>query len=81
MPKTIQSGGFWIQSFNQLLSKFSGQLMKVASPLAKNVLAPLAAIASFSAIDSAIQWKLRGKGATRAEKGITLVISNEDRDR
>ena len=55
--------------------------MKVASPLAKNELAPLAAIASFSAIDSAIQWKLRGKGATIAEKEITLVISNEERDR
>ena len=55
--------------------------MKVTSSLAKNLLAPLAAIASFSAIDTAIQWKMRGKGATRAEKGITLVISNEDRDR
>ena len=55
--------------------------MKAASPLAKNVLAPLAAIASFSATGSAVQWKLRGKGATRAEKGITLVISNQDRDR
>ena len=81
MPKIIQSGGFWIQSFNQLLTKFSCPSMKVTSSLAKNLLAPLAAIASFSAIDTAIQWKMRGKGATRAEKGIILVISNEDRDR
>ena len=35
--KIIQSGGF----LGSLLSKLSGPLMKVAIPLAKNVLAPL----------------------------------------
>ena len=35
--KIIQSGGF----LGSLLSKLAGQLMKVAIPLAKNVLAPL----------------------------------------
>ena len=37
ISKIIQSGGF-LQS---LLSKLAGPLMKVAIPLAKNVLAPL----------------------------------------
>ena len=35
--KIIQSGGF----LGSLLSKSAGPLMKVANPLAKNVLAPL----------------------------------------
>ena len=33
---------------------------------------------SASAIDGAIQRKMRGQGVVRAGKGITLVISNED---
>ena len=37
IKKLIQSGGFW----GKLLSKLAGPLMKVALPLAKNVLAPL----------------------------------------
>ena len=37
IKKIIQSGGF----FGKLLSKLAGPLMKVALPLAKNVLAPL----------------------------------------
>ena len=37
MKKIIQSGGF----LGKLLSKLVGPLMKVALPLAKNVLAPL----------------------------------------
>ena len=37
ISKTIQSGGF----LESLLSKSAGKLMKVAIPLAKNVLAPL----------------------------------------
>ena len=45
IKKLIQSGGF----LGKLLSKLAGPLMKVAMPLAKNVLAPLAAM---SAIDS-----------------------------
>ena len=37
IKKMIQSGGF----LGKLLSKLAGPLMKVAMPLAKNVLAPL----------------------------------------
>ena len=48
--------------------------MKIAAPLAKNILAPLATIASAYAIDESIQRKLRGGGVVRAGKGITLVI-------
>ena len=48
--KIIQSGGF----LGSLLSKLAGQLMKVAIPLAKNVLAPLGITAVASAIDAGI---------------------------
>ena len=47
----IQSGGF----LGKLLSKLVGPLMKVALPLAKNVLAPLGITAVMSAIDRSIQ--------------------------
>ena len=43
----IQSGGF--------LGKLAGPLMKVAMPLAKNVLAPLGLSAAMSAIDGGIK--------------------------
>ena len=46
LSKMIQSGGF--------LSKLLGPLMKVAMPLAKNVLAPLGLSAAMSAIDGSI---------------------------
>ena len=49
--KLIQSGGF----LGKLLSKLVGPLMKVAMPLAKNVLAPLGLTAAMSAIDGSIQ--------------------------
>ena len=54
--------------------------MKVAVPMAKNVLAPLATMASAFAIDGATQRKMRGQGVRRAGKGITLVISNKGMD-
>ena len=47
MKKLIQSGGF----LGKLLSKLAGPLMKVAMPLAKNVLAPLGLTVAMSAID------------------------------
>ena len=47
-------------------------------PLAKNVLEPLATMASASAIDDAIQRKMRGRDVERIEKGTRLAISNED---
>ena len=49
----IQSGGF----LGNLLGKLTGPLMKVALPLAKNVLAPLGISAAMSAIDGSIKKK------------------------
>ena len=54
--------------------------MKVAVSLARNVLAPLATMASASAIDGAISKKLFGKGIVRTEKIITLVSMTQDTD-
>ena len=68
ISKIIQSGGF----LGSLLSKLAGPLMKVAIPLAKNVLAPLGITAAASAIDAGIQKKMHGSGAA------TLIISNEE---
>ena len=68
ISKIIQSGGF----LGSLLSKLSGPLMKVAVPLAKNILAPLGITASASAIDAGIQKKIHNSGTT------TLIISNEE---
>ena len=45
--------------------------MKVAMPLAKNVLAPLRLTAAVSAIDRSIKEKMLGSGTT------TLIISND----
>ena len=67
IKKIIQSGGF----LGKLLSKLAGPLMKVAMPLAKNVLAPLGLIAAMSAIDGSIQKKIHGSG-------IKLIIEEED---
>ena len=53
IKKIIQSGGF----LGKLWSKLAGPLMKVAMPLAKNVLAPLGLTAAMSAIDGSIQKK------------------------
>ena len=72
LSKIIQSERF----FCALLGQFAGLLMKVAVPLAKNVLALLAIMASAFAIDGTIQRKMRGKGVVR----ITLVILNESMD-
>ena len=54
IKKIIQSGGF--------LGKLAGPLMKVALPLAKNVLAPLGLTAAISAIDGSIQKKIHSSG-------------------
>ena len=45
--------------------------MKVAIPLAKNVLAPLGLTAAMSAIDGSIQKKIHGSG-------VKLIIEEED---
>ena len=46
--------------------------MKVAVPLAKNVLAPLGITAAASALDAGIQKKIHGSGTA------TLTIFNEE---
>ena len=70
ISKMIQSGGF----LGSLLSKFVGPLMKVAVPLAKNVLAPVGITAAASAIDAGIKKKktMHGSGTT------SLMISNKE---
>ena len=67
IKKIIQSGGF----LHKLLSKLAGPLMKVAMPLAKNVLAPSGLTAAMSAIDGSIQKKIHGSG-------VKLIIEQED---
>ena len=67
IKKIIQSGGF----LGKLLSKLAGPLMKVALPLAKNLLTPLDLTAAISAIDGSIQKKIHGSG-------IKLIIVQED---
>ena len=67
LSKMIQSGGI----LGNLLGKLAGPLMKVAMPLAKNVLAPLGISA---AIDGSIKKKKFGSGTT------TLIISNDEMD-
>ena len=51
--------------------------MKVALPLAKNVLAPLGLTAAMSGIDGSIQKKIHGSGATKGA-GVKLIIGQED---
>ena len=58
ITKIIQSGGF----LGSLLSKLAGPLMKVAIPLAKNILAPLGITAAAWAIDAGIQKKYMDLG-------------------
>ena len=53
LSKMMQSGGF----LGNLLSKLAGPLMKVAMPLAKNILEPLGLTAAMSAIDGSIKKK------------------------
>ena len=68
IKKLIQSGGF----LGKLLSKLASPLLKVALPLAKNVLAPLGLTAAMSAIDGSIQKKIHGSGLLN--KKIRMVL-------
>ena len=68
ISKIIQSGGF----LGSLLSKLAGPLMKVAVPLAKNILAALGITAAPSTIDAGIKKKIHSSGTT------TLISSNEE---
>ena len=72
ISKRIQSEGF-LASF---LSKLAGPLMKIAVPLAKNILAPL----GITAIDAGIQNKIRSSGrpSSSASWKTTLIISNKE---
>ena len=70
LSKMIQSEGF----LGNLLGKLAGPLMKVAMPLAKNVLAPSGLSAATSAVDGSIKKKMLGSGTT------TLIISNDEMD-
>ena len=60
ISKKIQCGAF----LGSLLSKIAGPLMKVAAPLAKNILAPLGITAVASTIDAGIQKKVHASGPT-----------------
>ena len=75
IKKLIQSGGF----LGKLLSKLAGPLMKVAMPLAKNVLALLGLTAAMSANDGSIQKKIHGSGATKGAR-VKLIVEKEDRN-
>ena len=68
ISKIIESGGF----LGSLLSKLAGSLMKIAVPLAKNVLAQLRITVAASAIDAGIPKKMHGSVNT------TLMFSNEE---
>ena len=68
ISKIIQSGGF----VGSLLHKIAGPLMKVAVPLAKNILAPLAITTAALEIEAGIPKKIHSSRTT------ILIISNEE---
>ena len=70
LSKLIQSERF----LGSLLSKVADPLIKVAVPLAKNIVASLGITAASSVIDAGIQKKTYGTGTT------TSLISNEEMD-
>ena len=67
VSKIIQSGVF----LGPLLNNIAGPLIKVAVPLAKNILSPLGITAAVSTIDAGLQKNINGSGTA------TLIISNE----
>ena len=69
MAKIIQSGGF----LESLLSKSAGPLIKVAIPLAKN-LVPLGITAAASAIKAGIQKKMHGSGTAISNKEMNDIM-------
>ena len=68
ISKIIQAGGF----LGSLLSEIAGRLIKVAAPLAKNILAPLGITAAIWAINAEIHKKIHGSVTA------SLIISNEE---
>ena len=71
ISKIIQSGGL----LGLLLSKLAGPLMKVAIPLAKNLLAPLGITGAASAIAERIKKKTHGSGRSLS---TTLIILKKE---
>ena len=88
ISQIIQSGGF----LGSLLSKIAGLLMKVAAPLAKNILAPLRTTIAASAIDAATLIisneeinEIMNIAQTLEDsnillKGVTKTIKNETKE-
>ena len=72
LSKIIKSGGF----HGAFFGKLAGPSMKVVVPLAKDVLAPLASVASVQLFKK-YTWP---RSSEIRKKGITLVIINEDMD-
>ena len=68
LSKIIQSRGF----LGALIENYAGPLMKVTVPLVKNVLAPLATMASGFAIDDVVQRKMHGGGVI-ATSGVGVI--------
>ena len=90
IKKIIQSGGF----LGKLLSKLAGPLIKVALPLAKNVLAPLGLTGAMSAIDGSMQKKIEQEDMNDIIKiikalensgillkGVSKAIKNETKEK
>ena len=73
ISRTIQSEGF----LGSLLSNLASPLMKVAAPLAKNILVPLGITAAASAIDAGIQTK---KITSFWDKNKQIISDNEMND-
>ena len=75
ISKIVQSEGF----LGSLLSKLAGPLIKVALPLAKNILASLGIIAAASAIDAETQKNIHGWGRplSSSPRTTTLTVSNK----
>ena len=79
ISKIIQSRGF----LGSLLSKLAGPLMKLAVPLANNILVPLQITAAASALDARIQKKIHDSGCPPSTMKVgsgttTLIISNKE---
>ena len=73
ISKIIQSGGY----VGSLLRSLVGPLVKIAIPLAKNILAPLVITAAASAIDAGILKKIHGSGCPSTSNFNNLKQSNE----
>ena len=72
ISKIIQSE----ECLGSLLSKLAGLLMKVAVPLAKNILIPLELTAAASTIHAGIQKKMQGSGTNNFK--LKFLISNKE---